>query len=98
VSDVIAAALLGTCHHVTPGVIPGVNLASQDLAVLYKMRDLTRLANDASWEWLEKGVKGGGSAAWAKCWDGPQHVVFGHDAKRGLQVRLSMRCGGIGGK
>ncbi|KIZ04488.1 hypothetical protein MNEG_3468 [Monoraphidium neglectum] len=67
------------------GVIPGVNLASQDLAVLYKMRDLTRLANDASWEWLEKGVKGGGSAAWAKCWDGPQHVVFGHDAKRGLQ-------------
>ncbi|KAF8065841.1 apaH [Scenedesmus sp. PABB004] len=64
------------------GLLPGVPLRRQRLEHLTKLRDLSQQP-DGSWEGLEKGRAG--SVAWAQRWQGPHHVFFGHDAKRGLQ-------------
>jgi len=50
------------------------------------MLSMRRLALTASGEWLpfEKDNVAG-TSPWAGHWEGPQRVVFGHDAKAGLQ-------------
>ena len=47
-----------------------------------RMRNLVRGAG-GGWETVEKAA--GGGAPWASEWPGPERVIFGHDAKRGLQ-------------
>lgn len=59
------------------GVVPGVPLAAQRRDDLLTMRTI-RPDGTAS-----KRAEDG--ALWAPLWPGPQHVVFGHDAIRGLQ-------------
>lgn len=59
------------------GVVPGVPLEAQKETDLLNMRSI-REDGSASAR-LEEGVR------WAECYQGPWHVVFGHDAITGLQ-------------
>ncbi|GMF26113.1 unnamed protein product [Phytophthora fragariaefolia] len=90
-------------HHgdaivVHAGVVPGVELEQQRPVDLYKMRFVQRqVAADegSAWKALEKdkfrSESGGEPQRWAKVWNGPRHVYFGHAATAGLQVRVEVR-------
>jgi hypothetical protein len=58
------------------GVVPGVPLGKQERTNLLNLRSI---ADDGT---PSKKLEG---APWASLWRGPPHVVFGHDAVRGLQ-------------
>ncbi|HVX93618.1 MAG TPA: metallophosphoesterase family protein [Polyangia bacterium] len=58
------------------GVVPGVPLEAQERKHLLNLRSIT--ADGAPTKALE-------GTPWAALWKGPPHVVFGHDAVRGLQ-------------
>ena len=58
------------------GLAPRVPLAQQRNEHLITIRSIAADGSPSSRM---------GSASWAKQWRGPPHVVFGHDARRGLQ-------------
>jgi len=59
------------------GLLPGVGLAEQRFVDMLWMRDVKEGVG------LKKPVDG--SEAWARLWQGREHVVFGHDAQRFVQ-------------
>ena len=59
------------------GIVPGVSLTDQKAHHLMTMRSIR---NDGT---VSKRVDDG--KPWASLWPGPEHIVFGHDAIRGLQ-------------
>ncbi len=58
------------------GVVPGVPLEQQDREHLLTLRSITREGEP---------TKKGKGMPWASQWRGPERIVFGHDAVRGLQ-------------
>ena len=65
------------------GLVPGVELDKQNLTDLIHMRDV-KYDNELS-RWLARKKVGEDSDPWASKWPGPDHVYFGHDAKRFYQ-------------
>ncbi len=58
------------------GIVPGIALEDQDRKLLINMRSV--LADGTPSRRID-------GTPWAALWKGPEHVVFGHDALRGLQ-------------
>lgn len=67
------------------GLVPGVPLECQSLENLTHMRNITH-EDYFSGRGLVGSSKADQGEAWASLWPGPDHVYFGHDARRGLQL------------
>lgn len=65
------------------GMVPGVHLEDQEPDHLLHMRDLTYDEAKVCWRGLKKPQSD--SIPWGSKWAGPEHVYYGHDARRKLQ-------------
>jgi hypothetical protein len=91
-------------------LIPGVELQEQTITTMVTVREVDPYYQDASsgnqnvtyaQHLTQKGrrqeaqVVRGKPVPWASVWKGPNRVIFGHDAKRGLQLYESEWATGI---
>ena len=59
------------------GLLPNVSLDDQDTRIMTTIRDLISIPDEVDGKDTKENI--------AKAWKGPELVIFGHDAKRGLQ-------------
>ena len=80
------------------GLLPGLPLKDQSIETMVMIRQVDPIySEDHAYSGkpsyaqhgiekdLENGVRGD-PVPWASVWNGPQQIIFGHDAKRGLQM------------
>jgi bis(5'-nucleosyl)-tetraphosphatase (symmetrical) len=83
------------------GFIPGQEVKSQEIETMITVREVLPVCDDAGHDdvirfefherkkgkeaILSKDTKCLEPCPWASVWNGPQRVIFGHDARRGLQ-------------
>jgi bis(5'-nucleosyl)-tetraphosphatase (symmetrical) len=74
------------------GLIPNIPLGAQQIQHMTKMRNLIYPSGSNNLETSEGLIPEAvettdrGGVPWAEAWQGPEHIYFGHDARRGLQV------------
>jgi bis(5'-nucleosyl)-tetraphosphatase (symmetrical) len=77
------------------GLLPNVRLDEQNIKTMVTVRDLALISgNDANgdplsnaqYEYYNPSDRDKNPISWAKAWAGPELLVFGHDAKRQIQL------------
>jgi hypothetical protein len=76
------------------GLIPNIEMKDQDIRTMVTVRNLTLIQNaDEStidnqrrYEYYNSNQTEEKPIVWAKAWTGPELIIFGHDAKRGIQL------------
>ena len=91
----IPAKLLGDSADtlvVHAGLVPGVPLEHQTVETFITLREVKRLSSGQYVPYslkmhfeLKDAEEVGDPEVWARCWRGPEKVIFGHDARRGFQ-------------
>lgn len=70
------------------GLVPGVDLQDQSIDDMVTLREVVQTSHDAVDVYCQASQKGGKRIPWAQVWTskaGQFSVIFGHDARRGLQ-------------
>ena len=79
------------------GLVPGVPLEDQTIDTMITIREVQKNLSTGEYVNRKRSTKGGDQdclitennfgepIAWAKAWQGPYQVIFGHDARRGYQ-------------
>jgi predicted phosphodiesterase len=88
------------------GFVRGKPIAEQDFKTMTTIRDVISTNNDRkSFSYFDKKrhtlIGNGVPLAWASIWEGKETVIFGHDAKRGLQKEtraIGLDSGAVYGK
>lgn len=75
------------------GLVPGIPIEEQTIETMITLREVVQQEN--CWQPYRRGGFNGSSSnnnsgdavprAWASVWQGPPRIIFGHDAKRGVQ-------------
>ena len=78
------------CGQLRHALASQVALTRQQLGDLYSMREVVNTTGGWRAEEGKCDPTGKLGPAWASVWDGPDHVFFGHDHQRGLQVGLPL--------
>jgi bis(5'-nucleosyl)-tetraphosphatase (symmetrical) len=86
------------------GLIPGKDIQAQSIADIITLRDVVlekQLIDSSLYYGNASGGGNGQRRPWASVWSGPEFVIFGHDAKRGIQdyeMALGLDTGACYGK